>query len=204
MTPADADPSPHLSPAAADWLRAQAAKVAGGDRRALALGFGLAPRKVGKGELAGPFAGWSADQAARRFLLLSFPTDDEAAYLAAFDALAGAAEVGELVTLYRSLPDLPFSAALADRAAEGLRTHVQGVFEAIAHRNPFPAKHFSDARWNQMVLKALFIGSPLAPIVGLRGRMNDDLRVMLSDYRAEREAAGRDVPGELLALLGEA
>ncbi len=37
------------------------------------------------------------------------------------------------------------------------------VFEAVAHRNPYPAEQLAEAAWNQMVLKALFIGSALAP-----------------------------------------
>ena len=188
---------PHLSPEARAWLDGQIGKIAAGDRRALFLAFGLAPRKVGRA--ATPDG--SADSLARAALLLAFPTGDEAAWLAAFDALADAAEVGELVALYRALPVLPFPEALADRAADGLRTNARSVFEAIAHDNPFPRDRFTDARWNQMVLKALFIGSPLAPILGLRERMNDELRVMLRDYASEREAAGREVPEELTQLL---
>ena len=191
-----------LSADAAAWLRDQKAKVAAGDQRALFLAFGLAPRKVGKADLpADRLPGWSVDQAARISLLRAFPTDDEPRWLAAFDALADAAEVRELIALYQGLSALPFPHALADRAADGLRTNVKGVFEAIAHRNPFPAEHFTDARWNQMVLKALFIGSSLAPILGLRERMNDDLAGMLRDYAAERRAAGRPVPDDLTELL---
>ena len=190
---------PHLAPAARAWLHEKIGEIAGGDERALFLAFGLAPRKVGRAETPGG----PADQLARAALLLAFPADDRGRWLAAFDALADAAEVGELVALYRALPVLPFPDALADRAADGLRTNARSVFEAIAHHSPFPRDRFTDARWNQMILKALFIGSPLAPVVGLRERMNDDLAAMLRDYRAEREAAGRDVPGELAALLEE-
>ena len=201
MSPAEARAplAPHLTDAAAAWLDGQAADIAAGDRRALFLAFGLAPRKVGRAAIAG--GDWTADQLARRVLLLSYPQDDRADWLAAFDALLDAAEIGELILLYRSLPDLPFPEALADRAADGLRTNARSVFEAIAHRNPFPRDRFTDARWNQMILKALFIGSPLGPVVGLRERMNGDLAGMLRDYAAERTAAGRDVPGELEELL---
>ena len=191
--------APHLSADAAAWLDERAAKVAAGDRRALFLAFGLAPRKVGRAEIAG--TGWTADQLARRVLLFSIPRYDREDWLATFDALLDAAEIGELVLLYRSLPDLPFPDALADRAADGLRTNARSVFEAIAHRNPFPAERFTDARWNQMILKALFIDSPLAPVVGLRERMNGDLAGMLRDYAAERTAAGRAVPDDLETLL---
>ena len=197
-----ADPASPLSEDAAAWLRQQRAKVAAGDERALFLAFGLAPRKVGKADLPDDrLPGWSVDQAARVSLLRAFPADDEARWLAAFDALVDAAEVRELIALYQGLPAFPFPEALAERAADGLRTNVRGVFEAIAHRNPFPAERFDDSRWNQMVLKALFIGSPLGPILGLRERMNGDLARMLRDYASEREAAGREVPGDLTALL---
>ena len=204
MSPADLDSllAPHLDAAAAGWLREQTAKIAAGDVRALFLAFGLAPRKVGKADLPGDdLPGWSVDQAARVRLLFALPTDDEPAWLEAFDRLADAAAGGELIALYQALPMLPFPEALADRAADGLRTNARGVFEAIAHRNPFPRDRFADARWNQMVLKALFMGIPLAPVVGLRERMNDDLAAMLRDYAAERAAAGRIVPADLFGLL---
>ncbi|QDT16976.1 EboA domain-containing protein [Alienimonas californiensis] len=194
--------APHLSADAAAWLDAQQEKVAAGDERALFLGFGLAPRKVGKAELNDArFPGWSVDQAARIVLLQAFPTEDEHRWLTAYDKLVDAAEVREQIALYRALPLLPFPHELADRAADGLRTNVKGVFEAIAHDNPFPQHHFNDARWNQMVLKALFIGSSVQPIVGLRERMNRDLAVMLHGYADERRAAGRDVPADLIDLL---
>ena len=195
--------APHLPPAGADWLDEGIAQVTAGDGRALFLAFGLAPRKVGRDPLPADFPPGprTADQAARAALLLSYPADPKAGWLAAFDRLADAAEVGEQVALYRALPLLPFPEELADRAADGLRTNARSVFEAIAHANPFPRDRFTDDRWNQMILKALFIESPLGPVLGLRDRMNDDLARMLRDFASEREAAGRAVPDDLTALL---
>ena len=85
---------------------------------------------------------------------------------------------------------------------EGLRTSMRAVFEAIAHRSPFPKENFSEDRWNHMVLKALFIGSTLAPIQGLDERANPTLARILSDYAHERWAAGRPVTPELWRCLG--
>lgn len=48
-----------------------------------------------------------------------------------------------------------------------------------------------------MILKALFVGSTLAPIVGLRDRANPELARILVDYAQERWAAGRPVTEEL-------
>ena len=56
------------------------------------------------------------------------------------------------------------------------------VFEAVAHPNPYPSERFSETQWNHLVLKALFIGTTLAPIQGLDQRRNADLARMLIDY----------------------
>jgi hypothetical protein len=79
---------------------------------------------------------------------------------------------------------------------------MRAVFEAIAHRSPFPKEQFSEDRWNHMVLKALFIGSTLAPIQGLDERANPTLARILRDYAHERWAAGRPVTPELWRCLG--
>ena len=76
------------------------------------------------------------------------------------------------------------------------------IFEAVAHASPYPAEHFSEAMWNQMVVKALFIGSTLAPIQGLDQRRNADLARMLVDYAHERWAAARGVSPELWRCVG--
>ena len=52
--------------------------------------------------------------------------------------------------------------------------------------------------------KALFIGVPIARIVGLRRRLNPDLSRMARDYASERRAAGRTVPADLSLALHDA
>jgi hypothetical protein len=79
---------------------------------------------------------------------------------------------------------------------------MRAIFEAIAHRSPFPAENFSEERWNHMVLKALFIGSTLHPIQGLDRRGNPTLAGILRDYAHERWAAGRPVTPELWRCMG--
>jgi hypothetical protein len=76
------------------------------------------------------------------------------------------------------------------------------VFEAVALRNPYPAEALPEPAWNQMVLKALFVGSALDPIVGLDRRANPALARMLADYARERWAARRPVSPELWRCVG--
>ena len=79
---------------------------------------------------------------------------------------------------------------------------MQPIFEAVAHRNPYPREQFDENAWNHMVLKALFIGSKLDPIQGLDERANPRLMRMLCDYAHERWAAARPVSPELWRCVG--
>jgi hypothetical protein len=79
---------------------------------------------------------------------------------------------------------------------------MRAVFEAVAHRSPYPRERFAENRWNHMVLKALFVGSTLHPIEGLDERANPTLARMLCDYAHERWAAGRPVSPELWRCVG--
>lgn len=198
---------------AATWLDQQVEIIKTGDRPLqLGIAIGLAPRKVGKADLdltsaeqdAGRVArpdldttGWSVDQAARMLFVLASHRGDGDAFAAELGRVFANAEIGEQIALLRGLPLLPAPERLLPYATEGIRSAMQPIFEAVAHRNPYPRENFSDAQWNQMVVKTLFIGSRLAPIQGLDARRNADLAHMLVDYAAERRAAGRPISPEL-------
>ena len=134
-------------------------------------------------------------------MLASFD-GDEARFAERLDKLFVGGEIGEHMALFRGLPLYPAPERLVARAAEGIRSAVQPVFEAVAHANPYPYERFSETQWNHMVLKALFIGSTLDPIQGLDQRRNADLAKMLIDYAHERWAAGRPVSPELWRGVG--
>ena len=144
---------------------------------------------------------WRVDQVGRTLLLLVFNSEDSDRYFTAINKILTAADVGETVAFYQSLPLLPHPEKFQLRAAEGVRTNMTSVFNAVALNNPYPAQYLDDLAWNQMVLKALFVGSPLHPIYGLERRNNPQLCQMLIDYADERLAAKRTVSPELWELV---
>jgi hypothetical protein len=168
--------------AASAWLGEQLAKLSGEVReRDLYVALGMAPRKLGKHDLVLSEAdralaarartgwdptGWSLDQAARIVILMQAAGTGDA-FAARFSQLCRTSDAGEQVAFYRGLPLYPDAPLLEAQAAEGTRTNMRAVFEAVAHRNPYPKEQFSENRWNHMVLKALFVGSTLHPIQGL-------------------------------------
>ncbi|MBU7583840.1 MAG: EboA family metabolite traffic protein [Nostoc sp. TH1S01] len=144
---------------------------------------------------------WSVDQAARTLLVLTLAQANLENYLYPLEQVFTAADVGELVALYQALPLLPEPEKLQKRAAEGIRSNMTAVFNAVALRNPYPAKYFDNLAWNQMVLKALFVGSPLHLIQSLDVRANYELARMLIDYAHERQSANRSVSAEIWPLV---
>jgi hypothetical protein len=202
---------------AAAWLQQSVARLqSGAPDRDLYMAVSLVTRKVGKddlrlepGDLRDANAarpgwdprGWSAEQAARVRLLLALE-GDPARLARGLEQLCITGDVAELAAFYRGLPLYPEAPRYLERATEGLRTNMKSVFESIAHRNPYPSEQFPEAAWNQMVLKTLFVGSTLGPIVGLDTRTNPALARMLLDYAHERWAASRPVSPELWRCVG--
>lgn len=202
---------------AAQWLRDAVTSLAGGGTdRDLFRSVSLVSRKLGKAPLGldgaalaladalrpgwDPSA-WTVDQAGRVRLLLAAAADGDS-FVRRLDQLFATADMDELVAFYGGLALYPDPPKHRLRAAEGVRSNMRVVFEAVAHRNPYAAEQLPDDAWNQLVLKALFVGSTLDPIVGLDRRANPALARMLSDYAHERWSAGRPVSPELWRCLG--
>ena len=206
-----------LDAPAAQWLQGAVASVAQATTdRELFRSISLVSRKLGKAPLALDAAAlaaaqqarpgwnpssWTLDQAGRVRLLLATAGDSDS-FVRRLDQLCATADVDELVAFYRGLPLYPDAPRHRLRAAEGLRSNMKVVFEAVAHANPYPAEQLAQDAWNQMVLKAIFVGSALAPIVGLDQRANATLARMLGDYAHERWAASRPVNPELWRCVG--
>lgn len=198
------------------WLHDRRGAVQRGDRKQLFLTFGLVARKTGKADLNLSAADlsqaeairkgwnpacWTMDQAARVWLLLSFPDHDAADLVYVADQLFAAGEVHELVALYQGLPLYAHQESWRLRCAEGIRSNIRAVLTAIAHRNPYPSEQLDEGAWNQLVLKCMFVGLTLNPIVGLDSRANADLARIVIDYAEERRSAHRPVSPELWRLV---
>lgn len=207
-----------LDPDACAWVDEQMARIAAAPAGiACARAIGLAPRRVGRlslqldaAEVAAGHAvrpgldarNWSVDMAARILFALASAEGAMDTFAARLEASVRSGEIGEQIALLTGLPLYPRPQQLLGLAGEGIRSAMQPVYEAVAHRNPYPAENFSEAMWNQLVVKALFIGSTLAPIQRLDERRNADLARMLFDYAHERWAAMRDVLPELWRCTG--
>jgi hypothetical protein len=144
--------------------------------------------------------GFSSDRVGRIWLILQLAAENKTSYLQTINQLFLSAEMNELVALYSALPVFAYPQDWESRCAEGIRTNIASVLEAIVYENPYPAEYLSEAEWNQMILKAIFTGKEINRIIGLDERANPALSYMLIDYAHERQSAGRTVDPQLWRL----
>lgn len=206
-----------LDPAARAWLGRAREEVAHGDEARFwallsqasrhAKDVPLAPTRSEREAAERALPGWNPErwtlrEAARVLLVLS---RGDLASARGVEALEGAfryADEGELRALYRSLALLPEPRRLVWRAGEGCRTNMRSVFEAVALDTPYPVRWFDDLAWRQAVIKCIFIGAPLSRMVGLDGRLSEELSRMALDLADERRSAHREVQPDLWLCLG--
>jgi hypothetical protein len=202
---------------AASWLATTLADNAVlVSRTRLRLAFTQLPRKLGPvaESQAGPSAPSGAganpdepapctvlDLARLALVLAAFERTPPSEHAATLDELYRTGEQREQQSILRTLIRYPEPARFTTLAVEACRTNSVLVFSAIANDNPFPAHHFPELSFNQLVLKAIFLGVPVARIQGLASRVNGELRRMLQDYASERRAAGRVLPEDVSAVL---
>ena len=149
-------------------------------------------------------AQWTMDDAARAVLLLAVAQASPSQFQDVATACYDQGDAREQQSWLRALPVFPQPDRFLSTAIDACRTNIVPLFEAIACENPFPARYFPDRNFNQLVLKALFNGIAMNRIVGLSGRLNQELARMAADYAAERRAAGRSVPPDIGAAMAPA
>lgn len=188
-------------PAAWGWLQALVDGDAPLGELAVRTAFARCGRSFGETPLADELVGWTRQDAARALLLVAAcarrPAD---AHVELALSLLRGGEIGEQVSLLRALDLLPEPARFVALAREAARTNAVPVFTALACGNPF-VRHLPAEALRQLVLKAIFLGVPVADIVDLRARVDAELVRMLGDYAAERRAAGREVPADVTTTI---
>jgi hypothetical protein len=207
-----------LDSSAVSWLREKGELLKGNPKDAeLYTSFSAVPRRTGKDKIL--FSkdelnkaaslrkgwnpeGWSADQLGRLFLILCYAEQDRDTFLDKIEKIFVSSDWGEAEALYRGLPLYPYPEVFRERTAEGVRSNITPVFNAVALNNPYPKEYLNEGAWNQIVLKSLFVGSPVYMIDGIDERANKTLAKILVEYAHERWSAGRVVSPELWRPVG--
>jgi hypothetical protein len=206
-----------VSEEAATWFR-QALKTVrskGEATDAFLILWSGAGRRLGQGRIEAPTAdevdgkvpffplGWGTDEFGRVLLLqAALGARLPEAHAALVNELFETGDLRERQAVLRALPHLPAPERFAPVGVEAVRNNAVSVIEAIACENPFPARHFSEEAFNQLILKCLFCDISLERVIDLRKRVTPELRRMVEGYVKERRAAGRTVPQDTALVLG--
>jgi hypothetical protein len=146
--------------------------------------------------------GWCADELGRTLLLQgALASRRPDVHVALVEELFATSDLRERQAVVRALPHLPAPERFVAVGIEAVRNNAVPVIEAMSCDNAFPARHFPDAPFNQMVLKCLFCEVPLGRVVDLKRRVTPELRSMVDSYAEERRAAGRIVPADVALIL---
>ena len=141
---------------------------------------------------------WSKQDFARARLMIALDKSINESVLSSFFEIA---EMKEQVSLYKGLFLLENAPAFTSQVAEGIRTNMANVFDAIASGNPFTYTYLNEDAWNQMVLKSFFMERKLYPIQYIDEGKNENLANMLQDYVKERWAAKRQISPEVWRMI---
>lgn len=167
----------------------------------------MARRKIGDdpinldlalmGEESREISHWSCADVARVLLNLAFIDASDKPLTTLLSEIYAQGDERERAALVKGLPILDPDAEWLVDAEDCCRTNSLLLFSAMVMHNPYPARHFSPRAFNQLVLKALFLGLDIAHTENLKTRYNSELSMMCADYIEERMAAGRDYPASI-------
>lgn len=200
------------------WLHDKATQSADANNNyQLNLSFTAIPRKTGKKEIVleqsdtdqinklipgFSIQHWAIDRLTRVWLLMQLESNEKVNYISRIENLFLQAEMNEQVALYSSLPLLAYPESWKLRCAEGIRSNIGTVLEAIMYQNPYPARYLDEPAWNQLIMKAFFTDKKVNYITGLDQRANQNLANILFDYVEERWAAHREANPQIWRLAG--
>jgi hypothetical protein len=204
------------APAQRAWLDETAAAA---DVRALEAAFDETSRRLGAAPLAPDAAeraalsslgldwaldAWGIDDAARAGWLLLAAARAPAELEGLLERRRRRGDARQRAALVRALPLLPDARQWLAVALAAPRGDVRLVLEALACDNPYPAAHFHEVHFHDLVLAALEADLPLARVIGLGARVTERLAAAAARLGAARRAAGRRPPPDLSRLTGAA
>lgn len=203
--------SSHFTLSATEWLTHQATLLANqpSDLQ-LSKAFSMAARKLTPAGLLTVKENysqviypqnWDAIRLARVYLIAELDSRNQTRYVEMIHNLFRYAEMEELVALYSALPIMAYPEQYIALCADGLRSNIGYVQDALMINNPYPAAYLPELNWNQLVLKAFFNEKDMTQVIGLFERNNLELKAALSDYRQERLAAGRSIHPTIIKLI---
>ncbi|MFJ8535210.1 EboA domain-containing protein [Streptomyces sp. NPDC093591] len=145
---------------------------------------------------AGRRCGAEHADAARVLILHAARADVDAVTRVYFQGTAA-----ERRAVLHALPHLVPGPQALPLVEDALRTNDTRLLAAAV--GPYAARHLDPHQWRHAVLKCLFTGVPVIAVADLDRRAHSDAELarMLSDYAAERTAAGRPVPEDLYRVL---
>ncbi|GAA2911621.1 hypothetical protein GCM10010517_78150 [Streptosporangium fragile] len=108
-------------------------------------------------------------------------------------------DAGERREILEALGDLGLGAGALPLVRDALRANDPRLVAAAL--GPYGSTWLDDHSFRQGVLKCVFMSVPLASVAGLDHRLDAELLRMLAGYAAERRAAGRPVPSDVLERL---
>lgn len=108
-----------------------------------------------------------------------------------------AGDSSEKAALLKGLSLLDPQGEAVNLAVNAARCNSVDEFSALALFNDYPAEHFAELNFNQLVLKTLFIGLDISQISKLSSRLNAKLSNMCMSYAIEQALAERIPPASL-------
>lgn len=141
---------------------------------------------------------WTKHDLTRILLIIALDVSVNKSILIPFFQIA---EMKEQVALYKGLYFLENAPEFKNQFAEGIRTNMANVFDAIASGNPFAKAYLDEEEWNQLILKSFFMDRKIFNIQNIAQGKNEHLANMLQDYVKERWAAGRQVSLEIWRMI---
>lgn len=202
-----------LDAARFEWLQTALQTLADSEDASNDLGLysAMAKRKLGDNRLASDTSSQARDiavppqalrycDAARLTMLIEVIEKNNDPQTVIHDYYRMADEQ-EHIALLRGLMIFAPADYLDEIALDCGRSNHLEVLSALMLDNPYPARYYSQSAFNQMVLKALFLGLHIGRIEGLAKRANDDLSRMCESYVTEREKAFREVPVDIWLAL---